>query len=111
METNSDTSDSASIVLDTWGSIDSCSERSRHQSSPHAYITIVIGLAQQGTSTLLGLASVIDLGDSIYDLPLLLDVAAPSLVITRAPSDPLVHSLHDQSSQVKVIVDTYDQQL
>ena len=49
-----------------------------------------------------------DLEDSIDDLPLLLDVAMPSLVVMRAPSNPLVHSLHDQSSQVEVIVDTYD---
>ena len=92
-----------------WGSINSYSERSLHQYSPHAYIATVIGLAQQGTSTLLSLASMIDLGDSIDDLPLLLDVEKPSSVATRAPSDPLVHSLHDQSSQVEVIVDTYDQ--
>ena len=52
----------------------------------------MIGLANQGTSHLLGPAS--DLGDSIDDPPLL-DVAAPSSVVTRASSDPLDHSLHD----------------
>ena len=52
-----------------------------------------------------------DLGDSIDDFPLLLDATTPSLVVTRDPSKPLVHSLHDRSSQVEVIVDTYDQQL
>ena len=46
VETNSETSDSASIDSNMWGSIDSYSERSLHQYSPHAYIAIVIGLAQ-----------------------------------------------------------------
>lgn len=46
VETNSDTSDSASTDSDTWGSIKSCSKRSQHQYSPHAYISIVIGLAK-----------------------------------------------------------------
>jgi hypothetical protein len=44
LENDSDTNGSASIDLDTWGSINSYSERS-HQSSPHACITIVKGLA------------------------------------------------------------------
>ena len=52
----------------------------------------------------------IDLEDNIDDIPLL-DARSPSSVITRVPFDPLVHSLHDQSLQVEVIVDTYDQQL
>ena len=52
-----------------------------------------------------------DLGDNIDDLTLLLNEVAPSSVVMRAPSDPLVHSLHDRSSQVEVIVDTYEQQL
>ena len=69
----------------------------------------MIGLAQQGTSTLPGLASVTDLGDSNDDLPLLVDVAAHSSVVMRAPSNPIFHSLHDQSSRVEFIVDTYDQ--
>ena len=43
VEIDSDTSDSASTNLDTWGSIDSCSKRSRHQHSPHEYIATVIG--------------------------------------------------------------------
>ena len=43
VETNSDTNDSASIDLDMWVSIDSCSERSQHQYAPNAYIARVIG--------------------------------------------------------------------
>ena len=92
-----DTSDSASTDSDMWGSIDSYSERSLHQFSPHAYIAIVIGPTQQGTSNLPYIGSVIDLRDNINDLPLILDVEVPSLVVTRAPSNPLVHSLHDRS--------------
>ena len=68
----------------------------------------MIGPTDQGTSRLPGPTS--DLGDNIDDLPLL-DVVAPSLVVTRASSDPLDHSLHDRSSQVEVIMDTYDHQL
>ena len=45
VETNSDTSDSASIDSNTWGSINSSCKRSLHQYSPHAYIATVIGLA------------------------------------------------------------------
>ena len=52
-----------------------------------------------------------DLGDNIDDFSLLLDVETPSSVVTRDPSDPLIHSPHDRLSQVEVIVDTYDQQL
>ena len=66
------------------------------------------GPTQQGTSSLPGPISVIDLGDSIDDLPLLLDAATPSSVVMSAPYDPLVHSLHDRSPQVEVIVDTYE---
>ena len=51
----------------------------------------------------------IDLGDSIIDLPLL--DAATSSVVTSAPSDPLDHSLDDRSLLVELSVDTYDQQL
>ena len=51
-----------------------------------------------------------NLGDSIDDLPLLYAIA-PSSVVMRAPSHPLDHSLHDQSLQVEVSVDAYDQQL
>ena len=94
METDSDSSDSASIDSDTWGFVDNCNVQSLYQYSPHAYIAIVIGPAQQGTSS----------------LPLL-DVVAPSSIIMRAPSNPLDHSLHDQSSQVEVCADTYDQHL
>ena len=66
----------------------------------------MIGPINQGTSSLPGLAS--DLGDSIDDLSLLLDEVAPSLVVMRVHSNPPIHSLHDRSSQVEVIVDTYD---
>lgn len=97
VEIDSDTNNSPSTNSDMWGSIDSYSERSQHQSSPHAYIATVIGPTLKGISNLLGVASVIDLGDSIDDFPLL-NVAKPSSVVMRAPSNPLVHSLHDQSS-------------
>ena len=49
-----------------------------------------------------------DLGDIFDDLHLLFDEADPPLVVMMAHSDPLVHSLHDQSSQVDVIVDPYE---
>ena len=99
VETDTDFSDSASIALDMWGSFNNCSEHSLYQSSPPAYIAIVAGPADQGTSHLLDLVS--HLGDSIDALPLL-DAEASSSV---------VHSLHDRSSQVEVSVDNYDQQL
>ena len=66
------------------------------------------GSTDYGTSRLSDLVS--DLGDSIDALPLL-DAVAPSSVVTRASSDSLGHSLHDQSSQVEVSVDTNDHQL
>ena len=47
------------------------------------------------------------LGDIIDDIHLLFDEEDPSLVVMRDHSDPLVHSLHAQSSQVDMIVDTY----
>ena len=67
------------------------------------------GPVQQDISSLPGLASNLDLGDNTIDLPLL-DVV-PSIVVMGALFDPLDHSLHDQSSQVEMSVDTYDQQL
>ena len=48
-----------------------------------------------------------DLGDIIDDVHLLFDEADPSSVVTREYSDPLVHSLHDQSYQVDMIMDPY----
>ena len=45
-----------------------------------------------------------DLGDFIDDIQLLFDEDDPSSVVVRAHSNPLVHSLHDQSLQVDVIV-------
>ena len=92
VETDTNCSDSASKASDMWGSFNSCSEHSVNQSSPPAYIAIVTGPTNQGTSTLPGLAS--DLGDSIDVLPLL-DVVAPSSVVMRASSDSLGHCLHD----------------
>ena len=52
-----------------------------------------------------------DLGDNLDDLHLLFDEGDPSIIVVRAYSDPHVHSLFDQSSQVGVIVDTYVQKL
>ena len=88
-------------------------------------IAIVIGLAQQGTPSLPAPTSVDDflidilglfmeshityLGDIIDDLHLLFDEDDPSSVFVRAHSDPHVHSLHDQSYQVDMIVDSYVQ--
>ena len=51
----------------------------------------------------------IDLGDFFDDIPLLFAKDDPSIVVVRAHFDPHVHSLHDQSSQVDVIVDPYVQ--
>ena len=50
---------------------------------------------------------IVDLGDIIDDLHLLFDEEDPSSGVARAHSNPLVHSLHDQSSQVDMIVDPY----
>ena len=52
-----------------------------------------------------------DLGDNIDDLHILFDEASSSSVIMRSHSDSPIHFLHDRSSQVDVIVDTYVQQL
>ena len=48
-----------------------------------------------------------NLGDSLEDLHLLFDEDDPSIIVVRVNSNPHVHSLHDQSSQVCVIVDAY----
>ena len=53
----------------------------------------------------------IDLEDFLDDLPLIFAKDDPYIVVVRAHSDTHVHSLHDQSSQVDVIVDSYVQQL
>ena len=50
-----------------------------------------------------------NLGDIIDDIHLLFDEEDPSSIVIKAPSNPLVHSLHDQSSQVDMIVDPYVQ--
>ena len=99
VETDTDISDSASTSSDRRGSFDNCSEHSLYQSSPPTYIAIVTCLVDQGTSCLSDPAT--DLEDRSDALPLL-DAEASSSV---------VHSLHDQSSQVEVSVDTPDQQL
>ena len=52
---------------------------------------------------------VANLGDFFDDLHVLFDEDYPSTVVVRAHSDPHVHSLHDQSLQVGVIVDPYEQ--
>ena len=49
-----------------------------------------------------------DLGDIIDDIYLLFDEEDPSSVVARAHFDPPVHSLHDQSSQVDMTVDSYE---
>ena len=54
---------------------------------------------------------ILDFGDNIDDMHLLFDEADTSSVVTRAHSNPHVHSLHDQSLQVDMIVDPYVQQL
>ena len=51
----------------------------------------------------------IDLEDFFDDLPILYAKDDSSTGVVRAHSDPHIHSLHDQSSQVGVIVDTYVQ--
>ena len=63
----------------------------------------MIGPTQQASSSLLDPASDSDLGDSTIDLPLL--DATPSSVVMGALSNPLDHSLHDRSLQVKMSVE------
>ena len=125
VETYSDTNDSASTDSNTWGSIDNCSKKSQHYSNPHAYIAIVKGPSQQGTfclppptsvddflADIAGLfveSHIADLGENIDDFYLLFDEDDPSTIFVRAHYNPHVHSSHDQSSQVGVIVDTYVQ--
>ena len=53
----------------------------------------------------------VDLEDFLDDLSLLFAEDNPSTVVARAYFDPHVHSLHDQSLQVSVIVDTSVQHL
>ena len=68
------------------------------------------GPSHHGTSCLPAPASLY-LGDRPQDLHLLIDEGVTSIVVVRAHSDPQVHYLHDQSSQVGMIVDPYEQQL
>ena len=51
------------------------------------------------------------LGDIIDDIHLLFDEEDPSSVVVREHSDPLVHSLHDHSYKVEMIMDPYVHQL
>ena len=51
----------------------------------------------------------VDLEDFFDDIQLLFDEDDPSIVFTRSHSNPHVHSLHDQSLQSDVVVDTYVQ--
>ena len=66
------------------------------------------GPTQHGTSCLLAPAS-FDLGDRLEDIHFRID-GDSSIVVARAHSGPHVHSLHDQSKQVGVIVYPYEQQ-
>ena len=66
------------------------------------------GPLQQDSSSLSGLATASDLGDSTIHLPLL--DAASSTVVTEVSFDPLEHSPHDQSFQIDMSVDSYGQQ-
>ena len=52
-------------------------------------------------------SQILDLGDILDDLHLLFNEEDPSLVFVRSHSNPHVHSLHDQSLQVGMIMDTY----
>ena len=67
------------------------------------FLTDILGLFME--------SHIVDLGDFSDDLHLLFDEDDPSTVVARAHSDPHVHSLHDQSSQVDMIVDPYEQKL
>ena len=115
-----------SVDSDMWDPIGRCRKISWHKHIPHAYISIVIdpcNLVQLGTPCLLALTLVDDyiidilgffvesyiedLGDIIDDIHLLFDEDYPSLVVTREHSDPLIHSLHNQSFKVDMIMDTY----
>ena len=58
-------------------------------------------------STLFLESHIVYLEDFFDDLPLLFAEDDPSIVVARAHFDPQVHSLHDQSFQVGVIVDSY----
>ena len=54
---------------------------------------------------------IVELGDVIDDIYLLFDEEDPSSIFMRAHSNPPIHSLHDQSSQVDIIMDPYVQLL
>lgn len=67
------------------------------------YLTDITGLFVE--------SYIADLGEIIDDIHLLFDEDDPSSIVARAHSDPLVHSLHDHSFEVDMIVDTYVEQL
>ncbi|GLJ09904.1 hypothetical protein SUGI_0118020 [Cryptomeria japonica] len=67
------------------------------------YMTDIAGLFME--------SYIADLGDIIDDIHLLFNEDDPSSIVVRAHSDPLVHSLHDHSFEVDMIVDTYVQKL
>ena len=67
------------------------------------FLTNILGLFVE--------SHIADLGDNIDDLHILFDEVGSSSVVTRAHSDPPIHSLHDRSSLVDVILDPYVQQL
>lgn len=50
-------------------------------------------------------------GDIIDDIHILFYEDNPSLIVVREHFDPLVHSLHDHSFEVDMIVDSYVQHL
>ena len=56
-------------------------------------------------------SNIADLGEFFDDIQLLFDEVDPSTVVVRTHFDTHLHSLHDQSSQVDLIVDPYVQQL
>ena len=137
VETDTDNSDSDSTISLVRDPSDRQRKRSQHKKIPHAYIAIVIGPCnsiQLGTPCLLVPKSgddyltyisslfvephiadlrdiLVDFRDVFDDLHLLFDEENTSPVVVRAHSNPHVHSLHDQSSQVDVIVDPYVHQL
>ena len=92
-------------------------------SSSVEVVTYSCTSAQQGTLCLLGddflpdisalfvESHTIFLENFFNDLPLLFAEDDPSTIVLRAHFDPHVHSLHDQSLQANVIVDTYVQKL
>ena len=63
------------------------------------FLADIVGLFVESHTT--------DLGDILDNLRLLFHEGDPSTIVTRAYSNPHVHSLHDQSSHVGMLVDAY----